>query len=468
MNIKYDFQFLSKVMTSNLKDEYNKFNDVAKLMNKSEISSNPSTLARYRTLIVPAYNTFLQYTRSIHSRVIADDRPKLDEKVLRAREVFVSCLNNLRCTYELPENVYQLVDESKISLVQTVPIETVTNQSEPSGSDINTDSDEDKNSDVENSDVESSDSEDKMVLSSFELFSAVNAQFKIKYSGDPLGLTSFIDGVDILLGFAETDPLRTDLLKYLKAKLDGRAREFVTNEVDTVDKLKKALQDNIAPENSKVVEGRILSLRYAHSKQEEFATKAEELADALRRTLITEGMTAVKANEISIDKTVELCRKSTTSDLVKSVLASTAFKSPKEVVAKLITESDVSYKEKQILSVKKFNKSQNGNKRGGRGGGKNQNWQNNGNNFDSNSNRQNNNYKGKSNRGRGNGRNYQNYGNNSNSNNNRYQNQGNNSNYNNNNYGSNVRVAQSGNEAGPHYFDMGAQMAYTAPQNRQL
>lgn len=299
-----------------------------------------------------------------------------------------------------------------------------------------------------------------MAMTVIELFNAVNRQFTQKYSGDPLGLTSFIDAVDLLSEFATTNPLKASLLKFIKAKLDGRAREFISDNVNTVDELKRVLRENIFPENSKVIEGRILSLRYAYSKQEEFAAKAEELADALRRTLIIEGMTSAKANEISIEKTVQLCRKSTNSDLVKSVLASTAFRGPKEVIAKLITESDTHVKEQQILRCQKFTRG-NGNNNGkrGRGGNNNGSKQNGqyGNNFSNGSNggrgRQNGNYRGRGgNRGRGNGRPYQNsnYGNGYS--NNQYQNDFSNRN----NNGPNVRMAHSGNELVPHQLNMGA------------
>lgn len=253
-------------------------------------------------------------------------------------------------------------------------------------------------------------------------------------------------------------------MKYVKAKCEGRAREIV-NDVNTIEDFRNVLRENIFPENSKVIEGRIISLRYAYSRQEEFATKAEELADALRRTLIIEGMTAAKANEISIDKTVQLCRKSANSDLVKSVLASTAFRTPKEVIAKMITESDTHVKEQQILRCQKFGKNQNGNNAGysgkrGRGNGNQRNNGQNGNfnNFNSNQGRQNGNYRGRGDqRGRGNNRRYDN-SNYRGYQNNQYQNHGGQ-----NNSGSHVRVAHSGNEAGPQQMNMGA-----APMNQMF
>lgn len=341
------------------------------------------------------------------------------------------------------------------------------------------DNDSDNNSSDSNSDTNNSDTEDEMApISSLELFNAVNQQFKKTYAGDPLALNTFLDGVDIVAKFATTDELRKDLFDYLRAKLEGRAREFITDNIVTVNDLKRALVDNIKPENSKVIEGRIATLRYSFSKQEEFSARAEELADSLRRTLIIEGMTAAKATEISIDKTIELCRRSTTSDVVKSVLGAGTFKSPKEVVAKLITENDTQVKEQRIMRCQQFERDQRnkngrgkyGKGKGGKGGngGNNNGYNNNGggrgrnngqngNGKYNNGNRGGGNYRGRS--GQGGGRRSNNY----NQNYGQQNNQGGNGNWRapsgqNDGY---VRLAQSGNPPIPQQNFMGAQY----PQN---
>lgn len=492
-------------MSIQLKAAYDEFYSVAKLMNKTEISTNLDTLNKYRTLIIPAYNKFVNFINSNYARVRQNDQYIFDDSLERARLIFIKCLSSLKCTHELPNDLRKPIEDKWVGPVPSPKASVQTNKPstsaivnetiKPSASAIvtetnetslnalvnktteksnaekvandgdvnvyeNNDDDHSDDDDVNNSD-ESEDS-DGPIMNSLELFNAVNRQFKQNYSGDPLGLTSFIDAVDLLSDFATTAVLQANLLKYVTAKLDGRAREFITEDVNSLEDLKCVLRENIVPENSKVIEGRITSLRYAYSRQEEFASKAEELADALRRTLIIEGMTAAKANEISVDKTIQLCRKSTNSDLVKSVLAATAFKSPKEVIAKLITESDVHVKEQQILRFQKFNKGQNSNNSGNknkngrdRNKGQKSNGQNNGSNYNNNQGRQNNNYRGRNGqRGRGNGNNRRyndsNY-------NNGYQNGQYQNNYGNqNNGGPNVRVAHSGNESGPQQMNMGA------------
>lgn len=106
------------------------------------------------------------------------------------------------------------------------------------------------------------------------------------------------------------------------------------------------------------------------------AEQAEELADALRRTFVIEGISAEKANEMAVEKTVEMCRASTRSDLVKSVLPSTTFEDAKTVIAKYIIETSAEIKERKVLA---FNSNRHqGNFRGqsGRGGYSANNWNN--------------------------------------------------------------------------------------------
>lgn len=170
------------------------------------------------------------------------------------------------------------------------------------------------------------------------------------YSGDPLSLESFIDSIELLETIATTELINKTLFAFAKTKLEGRAREFITNDIINLANLKTRLRENIKPDNSKIIEGRMLNLKLNINTSSEFAQKIDELSDALRRTLIIEGITPPKANEMVIEKTVEMCRRNTHSDLIKSVLEATEFKSPKDVVAKLITQIDKSRTEHQILS----------------------------------------------------------------------------------------------------------------------
>lgn len=457
--------------------EYNKFYTVAKRINKESLSTNPETLNRYRTEIIEAFNLFLNFVNSVWDQATKPQQATLDNKLLLARQVLIKCFEKLQCTYDLPSNIYDEVLESNVGPISGIEKEDDKETQGTSGTRSASSADELKEIDDNSNEKIESDKEEtesnkeekeNTEMDPITLFNAVNRQFNQKYSGDPLGLTSFIDGAEILETFANTAALKVDLFKFIKTKLDGRAREFITDDIQNIEQLKAKLRASIQPENSKVIEGRITSLRYTYSKQEDFAAKAEELSDALRRTLIIEGMTATKANEISVERTVELCRKSTNSDLVKSVLASTSFKQPKEVIAKLITESDVHIKEQKVLRYSQMTRdTQRGNTRGhsrNNFGNRGRGYQNNRNtgHYHNNQESRNGNFRGNgARRGRGNGHsqtNAYNNGYNNNRNNGYNQNRYNNRNQQGrNNNDQNILVTQAGNWLPPPELTLGAQ-----------
>lgn len=148
------------------------------------------------------------------------------------------------------------------------------------------------------------------------------------------------------------------LKSFILTKLQGKALEIIPETANTIEAIVNALKAKIKPENSKVVEGRMMALRADKSNLQDYAKRAENLADCLKRSLILEGISETKAQEMVIDKTIELCRANSNSPVVISILQSAKFDSAKEVVAKYIIQSNKSKHEQQILS---FQKRQNNN-----------------------------------------------------------------------------------------------------------
>lgn len=230
------------------------------------------------------------------------------------------------------------------------------------------------------------------------------------YSGDPLGLKSFQNSVNLLKSMVGNHgPL---LLSFVQTRLDGKALEAVDENPVSIDALLHSLAANIKPEPSKVIASRLLSLKFDRSKSQEFSKQSEELGEAFQRALVIEGVSRQKAQEMTIDKTIEVCRSSTRSDLVKAVLSATTYSDPKEVVAKLVLESSVEVNEKQILTynTQRFNNRRNNNSQNRRFQGRGRNANNGRNNYNNNnsfgnnsnqwSNNQNNNYRGRGNQSR--------------------------------------------------------------------
>lgn len=201
----------------------------------------------------------------------------------------------------------------------------------------------------------SSEEEIEMAQTPRQFLQLAGSMLNTHYDGDPLKLESFLASVDLIQTMCEE--ANADLcFKYIKSKLDGTALECLPDDVDSVDDIVNALNANITPDSSKVVEGRLLALRLEKSNFTRFSEQAEKLSEALRRSLGVEGITKAKASEMAIAKTVELCRKTARNEIVKSVLAAATFNSPKEVISKFITENDVAKKEKQEQSVQGQNR----------------------------------------------------------------------------------------------------------------
>lgn len=299
------------------------FVTATKLVLKAIISINEDTLRTHKNTIIEKFNLVVRYIKTNYDSVSPDDQKRYKKELNYVRNKLQQCLDKLKSSFEIPEDIFEEINTEDVHILEEL--------------DTNTDEEY----------------EETMTLTQPELMKLTNGHLNKPYSGDPLTLTSFVDSIKLLDSLADTAPLKTFLVTILKTKIDGRAREFLTGNETTTDEIITILQNNIKPDSSKVIAGRILSLRLTSSTQEDFASKAESLSEAFRRSLIIEGMTPAKATEMTIDKTVELCRSNARTDLVKSVLEASAFTNPKDVIAKLITQLDKSKQEYQVLSFKK-------------------------------------------------------------------------------------------------------------------
>lgn len=359
------------------------------------------------------------------------------------RDRFHECLSRLGIEAELAPNllsVYQV--EPFLALLDEL------NKSSHNASQYDTASDTD-NSNTDNSDGETSGTGQNNILRQKRVatkninenmanemtipeFMRLAAQtINRNYNGDPISLGAFIDSIE-LLELVVTENLKPTFARFVVSKLDGRAREVIPQDCNDINIIKRALKDRIKPDSSKVIAGRMMALRMDQKKMQDFSQQAEELSEAFRRSLIGEGLTQEKANEMAVDKAIDMCRASARSDLVKSVLASSQFKDTKEVIAKLKVETATDTTEKQVLAYQKYNNN-NRSKQNYRGNSRGYNNSNNQNNRNNNNQNNNNNY-----RGRGGGRGRGRYKNNRDNYRNNYQN-----NYNNN---ANVRYVETNQE----------------------
>lgn len=296
-------------------------------------------LARYETEIVEEYNRAVTFVikYSNHPKVSADNKAELVSFAKYVRDRFVLCLQNLKKSYVFPNDLSHDVDQSLITPLQ---------------GDVNYNNTENFPEDETNTDNivlvnDSESSESEEMVSKEDFYNLATKAIKT-YSGDPLKRTAFINSIRLMT--MAGDAHKALLVSIILTKLEGNAEDAVPTNVKTVDEIVAALKQSIKAESSKVLAARLMGMRFDRNKIQEFSKEVEELAENLKKSLVTEGMTPTKASEVVIDETVKMCRSNSKSDLVKAVLSATRYEDHKEVVAKLVLESSTEVQEKKVLA----------------------------------------------------------------------------------------------------------------------
>lgn len=313
-------------MLENLKTE---FITASKRILKENISTNPEKLAEYKHDIIEAYNKCIDYVNNKWQSLDTSVQTSVYADLTYLKRKLTDCLNKLNLNFELPSNILSRVEEENI-------IEEV-------------------NTEEENIICNIENSESRiMAITNVEFLRLCGETIPNIYTGEPLGLLPFLNAIELLVQIADTDNLRNLLISFVKTRMNGKAIEYLPVNNVSIASIIEALKKHIKPENDKVIRGKMAALRTDRISLTEFTKQAENLADSLKRALILDGIPNQKANQMAIDETINTCKLSSKTNYVKSVLASTAFASPKEVVAKFIVESNNEVAEKQVLSFRSF------------------------------------------------------------------------------------------------------------------
>lgn len=275
-------------------------------------------------------------------------------------------------------------------------------------------------------------------MEGLEYLNKVSNLIQKKYDGEPDGLDAFIEQIEMLEQVTPADHNAT-MIKLIRSRCIGAAKRALPTAADsTVAQIKNALKAKIMPDTTDVVLGRLLALKHDKTSLQTFQEKAEELSEKLEAAYISDGIPNDVAKKWVVKNTVEMCKATAKTPYVQTVMASTPFNNPKDVLAKFITEiaSENKNKEATVLNVTS-NRGRGGYGRG-RGRGQNSNY------------RQYNNYNNGQYQNR---RNYNNYNNNGQYRGNwrgngrgRGRGRGGHQNYDNQQY---VRIIQPGNEQNP-------------------
>lgn len=329
-----------------------KLNDATKRVIKKGLTKNKKKHEEYKISILNAYNEYIAYAEFCYKKEEVDTQNEIRRQAYNLRQRITIAFEILETVITLPERIFTPIEQREIQEIEG-KLEELNRQEDIAETEENT------------------------MEAKREFLKMANGTINKNYSGDPLGLTAFINSIGLLESVTEQNQQGL-LLTFVKTRLEGRAIEAIDNTVNTIDELITQLRNKIKPENSKVITGKMTALRMQRSNPQEFAKEAAELADALQRSLVIEGISYEKANEMTVDKTIEMCRASARSDVVRSILGAAQFRDPKEVVAKLMVETATDNTEKQVLAFEGANYRQNGYRgnnnnnrrpwRGGRGG----------------------------------------------------------------------------------------------------
>lgn len=157
-------------------------------------------------------------------------------------------------------------------------------------------------------------------ISDINFYNLCARTFRETYSGDPLALKPFINQINMVHRMCQHEGHEAILKDFIMAHVKGIAADILPAEPESIDAIKTTLLAKIKPENSKVVKGKLMALKADRNNLTEYAKKAEQLAENLKRSLILENIPYENANKMVIDDTIDLCRANTNSVLVKAGL----------------------------------------------------------------------------------------------------------------------------------------------------
>lgn len=398
------------------------------------LTKNAKKLIEYRECLTKTYNDLLNYLNPIATAATGTDKVGIENRIVTLFKRLKECFHLLNLDYPYDSNVGTLIDLSKIAEARSSH-ETSESDSDSSIASGDTVKKGKKNEHTQKytkssnknqkhrtkhssrkmnrrtnfyepreSSSSSENFEDEQTVK--QLMQLATSTINYRYDGDPLKLSSFIDAIELLKDLCEEQNERI-LVRFLMTRLEGKAREAIIEDPYDPDDIITQLRAAIKNESSKVIEGRMLALNLDRMNLTKFAERAEALAEQYRRSLCDEGFSKAKAKELTVEKTVELCRKNTKTDNVFVLLGARPFHDPKEVIAKMITETNAE-KTLRRTSNNNHNKNGNGNGNSNRKFQK-QNGQNSSNN--SNNGRHSNNKHNGSGNGNGNRQNWNNSGN---------------------------------------------------------
>lgn len=369
-----------------------------------ELPSDPiereQRINQYKTELITTYNEFIAYTGYFFDKFSQRTKEVATARSFSCKQKLLKQLATLGLTTDIPDNF----DEINILSVHNLG-EDIHDDSIPQIF-VTTDQLRDLNGETSNQQRHSNENNANTTneMDDFEFMTKAGQIIKKPFTGDVGALDAFIDAVELVESVTPADKVHV-LLRVIKTKLEEKAKQL-TKHATTIDEIKNILKSKIQPMTPDVVISKLLALRIDRTSLQTFQENVEKYSEHLRISYIAQGIPHDVAKKMTIEKTVEACQYSCKTQHVKTVLESTHFDEPNEVVAKFLVVANKEKRMSNEAQVLRFN-SNNGQRGRNNNGQRHNNYR--GNNYNSNNFRQNNNYRQNNNNNNNNGNNDQNY-----------------------------------------------------------
>lgn len=306
-----------------------KFANLKNKILRKNLTKDPIKRKQYKEDTVNTYNAFVDLASLKFDEASANLQLLLRTHFIKYRDLVSTYLGALKIQFSVPKNLKEKIIFDQVD----TPL---------ASSESDTDSDVSQNF--------------NMAMSDLDYISLCAKQISKNFDGNYTSLQAFINSVKFLDRLASTPELKELLKSFILTKLDQKALEKIPADPDSIDVIINGLSQKIKPDSSKVIEGRMVALTADNKNMREFQKNAEKLAEEYQRALVIEGLPLPLAEEKTIDKTVELCRKNSKSSEVRAILSSTAHTSAAAVIAKMVVQSDMVRQDRLMQNAEKYEK----------------------------------------------------------------------------------------------------------------
>lgn len=371
------------------------------------LTKDQEKLNSYRRELIEKFNDLLSYICDFYSISGPENREAFDDRIRRSIRRLKQCFAIIQLEYDWPQNIFSPIVADLAKFKEEIGQSSQSSQSSDSDDSTtdsrppNAESAKASTTDTESAHISeqasniqfsqpifvdrtepiinlsnqnnisqtvSSTLNREMAQTKGELVHIAAQQIPDAFMGEASELETFLASIELLQEICE-DGNKPTLKKFILSRIGGKAREHMPAEIDSVDEIVRILKEKVKHEPSKVIEGRMLALKTEKFGLTSFAKSVNELADKFRTSLIFEGYNREHASRLTVDKTIELCRKNCKNETVRGILAMGNFKTASEVVSKMIVQENAFKQERAEASSHSNDRKNFGNKNFQRGRG---------------------------------------------------------------------------------------------------